>query len=478
MENRFLLILCLALFFLGGWLVPVTDPTENCYTLTAKEMLEAGDYFSPRIYGNFWYDKPIFFYWELILAYKIFGINDFAARFFPAVFATAGVFMTKFFAGRMFNKEIGFTAAVILAASIEYWYIAHAIITDMTLFCAIATTLFAFYFGFMERRRRLYYVAFAAAGVAVLTKGPIGFFLPALIILLFLIIEGALKELLSPQIWKGFAIFLAVVSIWYLPMYVIHGQAFLDEFLGVHNYLRATVSEHPQYDVWYYYPIVLLIGWTPWLFPILYGAGKFLWRERRLPALDARKRFLLIWAAAVFIVFQSFATKYPTYTFPYMMPLAILFAGYFIERRKLFWRMAAGTTAALIIFTFAAVPICEQNSGREEARVILPLVDENTCVVSYRRIYYGSLVFYSGLAVYRLETAEKISQLKPHKMSWTATNVMPFMSVDDLPADKKIIAVVDNDMVDKFFELTQGNWRLVEELPECKIFMTWRLRNE
>ena len=61
------------LFFLGGWLIPVTDPTECCYTLTAKEMLEAGDYFSPRVYGDFWYDKPIFFYWELILAYKIFN---------------------------------------------------------------------------------------------------------------------------------------------------------------------------------------------------------------------------------------------------------------------------------------------------------------------------------------------------------------------------------------------------------------------
>ena len=54
MENKFLLILCLVMFFFCNWLIPVTDPTENCYALTAKEMLEAGDYFSPRIYGNFW----------------------------------------------------------------------------------------------------------------------------------------------------------------------------------------------------------------------------------------------------------------------------------------------------------------------------------------------------------------------------------------------------------------------------------------
>ena len=49
--------LSLILFFLGGWLIPITDPTECCYTLTAKEMLASGDWLSPRIYGNFWFDK-------------------------------------------------------------------------------------------------------------------------------------------------------------------------------------------------------------------------------------------------------------------------------------------------------------------------------------------------------------------------------------------------------------------------------------
>ena len=58
----------------------------------------------------------------------------------------------------------------------------------------------------------------------------------------------------------GFALFLGVVSLWYLPMYLLHGSDFLDTFLGVHNVLRATVSEHPRNNVWYYYLLVFLAG--------------------------------------------------------------------------------------------------------------------------------------------------------------------------------------------------------------------------
>ncbi|MBR3723619.1 MAG: glycosyltransferase family 39 protein [Selenomonadaceae bacterium] len=115
-----LLLVSVLLFFVGNNLLPFTDPVEGNYTQTAKEMLFSGDYFSPRIYGGYWYDKPVFFYWELIAAYKMFGINEFAARFFPALMATFGVFATYFFGRKLFDKSVGFIAAVILMTSLEY----------------------------------------------------------------------------------------------------------------------------------------------------------------------------------------------------------------------------------------------------------------------------------------------------------------------------------------------------------------------
>ena len=39
-------------------------------------------------------------------------------------------------------------------------------------------------------------------------------------------------------------------------MYSIHGQDFISGFLGLQNVGRALVSEHPKFDVWYYYLII------------------------------------------------------------------------------------------------------------------------------------------------------------------------------------------------------------------------------
>ena len=60
-----LLLLSLVLFFAGNGQLLITDPVESNYALTAKEMLASGDWLSPRIYGNYWYDKPWMFYGEL-----------------------------------------------------------------------------------------------------------------------------------------------------------------------------------------------------------------------------------------------------------------------------------------------------------------------------------------------------------------------------------------------------------------------------
>jgi len=251
----------------------------------------------------------------------------------------------------------------------------------------------------------------------------------------------------------------------------MHGANFILDFLGVHNFLRATVSEHPETNVIYYYAVVFLVGMLPYNLPVLFGLGKKLWRDRKFPTLKLEQKFLLAWAATVFAVFQTFATKYVTYTFPYLMPLAILFAGFFIDRQKIFYRLAVGAVIFYVIALFVAVPICQENSGKQTAEIISPIVDKNSCVVSYSKRYSGSLVFYLDHEVLRLEDSANIKKLKPDKMTWTALNVMPFIDFKNLPRDKKIIAVVEEKREKKFFELAKGDWKFYKQIDDKKIYL-------
>ena len=123
---------------------------------------------------NYWYDKPIFFYWELIAAFKLFGISNFAARFFPALFGVVGILLAYAFTARLYDKKTGFFTGLILLTTVEYFYLSKAVITDMTLFVFYSACLMAFYIAYSEKRPSFYYAAYAFAGLAVLTKGPIG----------------------------------------------------------------------------------------------------------------------------------------------------------------------------------------------------------------------------------------------------------------------------------------------------------------
>ena len=453
-------IYSLLIYFVGNNLLPVTDPVESNYTETALEMMEAGDYFSPRIYGNYWYDKPIMFYWELIAAFKLFGVNDFAVRFFPAVFTTASLFMTYFWGRHLYSEKHGLVAAFILGTSVECWYIGHAVITDMTLFVTVSGTLMAFYEGSSQKKPRYFYLAFVLAAIAVLTKGPIGLCLPGLIILIFLGIKRQLKVLVSCHILLGAVLFFIISGIWYYPMYLMHGMDFIDTFLGVHNALRATVSEHPRDNVWYFYLLVYLAGLLPWSIISLPPVIKRLWRREIHWPQDEITLFLVVWAVTVFGVFQLFATKYVTYTLPYMVPAVLLLARYFVKHLKIF----RFTVKFMSVFYLAAVffiapPMMEENSDKDMAAYLKTVIQDDDVVLSYDRTYSASLVYYSRIEVKKLATAEAIVKERPDGISWNSTNVMPFMAIEDIKSTDKLLVVTnEKDYVELQQELP-GNWQ-------------------
>ncbi len=298
--------------------IPITDPVESNYALTAKEMVLSGDWLSPRIYGQFWYDKPAMIYWLIAVCYKIFGIGEFAARFPAALSSAASVAFACWFAARLYESRLaGLFAAVVLGTALEFWVLARMVITDAVLFLFGSVCLAALYLGLKGAGRGWLLLAYAAAGLSVLTKGPVGAVMPALVIFVYIVVTRQWPLLGRLRVFLGAAVFLAVAGPWYLAMYAVHGRDFVDTFLGLHNYIRATVSEHPKDNVFYYYLVLFPLSLLPW-------TGVFF---RALAGRRGRHfAFLAVWVGVFIAFYTLMATKYPTYVFPALFPAAILAA--------------------------------------------------------------------------------------------------------------------------------------------------------
>src|SRR3984893_13833907 len=90
------LFICCVLFHIAGtWSLPLIDRDEPRFAEASREMIERGDYVVPYFNNHFRFDKPPLAYWMQVASYKVFGENDFAARF-PSAIAAALVALSIF----------------------------------------------------------------------------------------------------------------------------------------------------------------------------------------------------------------------------------------------------------------------------------------------------------------------------------------------------------------------------------------------
>lgn len=506
-----LFMLALLLLFFGNGSLLVTDSVESNYALTAKEMVLSGDWLSPQIYGNYWYDKPIMFYWLTALGFKLFGFTEFGARFFPALFGLLGIGLVSYGGYRLYSEKVGFFSGVLLLSSVEFFLISKSIITDAVLFLFFSATLLFFYLGYSENRPLFWYLTYVSAGLAVLTKGPIGVLLPGLIITLFLLWQRDWQVLKRCKLFSGTLLCALVAVPWYAAMYAIHGSDFINTFFGVHNFLRATVSEHPRDNVWYYYLLVNALALFPWsaLVPLCLWQR---WREGE--RWETSEKFLLLWAGVIFVFFQCMATKYITYTYPLLFPMSIFLAKelaageerllsihYFIFVGIIFaallgaaqWVTVTGMVAEesmfllplsiivgmmlyyvwqlngshqvlglgsiclcfyLTLIMSIAIPFSAQRSAKGLGEL---LVKDGIREVGLYGSYPTSAVFYSNARIVKLVPEKELERYKPKNMSWSSKNVMPFAAMEK---QHYPFVIVNEKSMKDFLKQNKHQWQL------------------
>ncbi len=330
LEKNFIIIallavLCSYLFFFRLGDIALTDPDEAFYAQTAKEMTHRGDWVTPYLYGKPQFEKPILFYWLVIPSYKIFGINEFAARFPSALLGLLGVIAIYFLGKLLFNKKAGILSAIILATNIEYLILSRACITDMALSTFMLLGALFFLYGYLKEKAYFYLLSSAAFALATLTKGPVAMLLAGGAVIMFLLMARDLKALKKMPILKAALIFLVIAAPWYITAYKLHGNTFIAEFFGFRNLTRFFESEHKIGSQVYYNIPILFGGFFPWSIFLPVGFWNMFKKAFSRDIKEKRAAiFVLVWFFMIFIFFTISSTKLPTYIFPSFISLALI----------------------------------------------------------------------------------------------------------------------------------------------------------
>ena len=309
------------LFGIDG--VALLDPDEPVYAETAKEMIRFNEYLSPRIYNEYWYDKPPIFYWLLVGSLKLFGgFSEFAARIPACLMAIGAVLMTTFSAARQFNARAGFWSGLVMGTTVMIMYMGKASVTDSTLLFFMTGALLCFMHG-------KYWLMYLFCGFAVMTKGPIGVVFPGAIVFLYLLITRNLGRLLRMHVIPGLVLVAAVGLPWYLFMYQNHGMDFIYEFIGFHNISRFAAPLHPNRVHWWYYLPVIILGLFPWTGVLLKSIKDAF--TKSVGKESTKLLFLQVWWIFVFIFFSIAKTKQVSYMLV-LLPALSMIIGWNIER--------------------------------------------------------------------------------------------------------------------------------------------------
>ena len=329
----------------------LVGPDEPRYAWIARAMAQTGDWITPRLYGQPWFEKPILYYWAAAAGFHMHLSAEWAARLPSSFAALAASLALAWLAWKHYGLEDGFArSAVLLAplvfsASVAAIGFARAATPDM-LFSATLALAMASAAGVLRHGRALraagepsaslgrapheyrsdyFAIAFFGfwLGLAVLAKGPAAVILAG----------GALAFwALATRQWRAavrlahplaIAVFCVVALPWYAAC-ALRNPTFPRVFILQHNFERylTPLFMHRQ-PFWFFGVIVLLaaLPWTIFLWPAAKD-GLQMWRERSWA--NSPGFFFACWAAFPIVFFSFSESKLPGYILPAIPPLALL----------------------------------------------------------------------------------------------------------------------------------------------------------
>ena len=352
-----LLIFVAGLYLLPVIFRPLMSPDEFRCAEISREMIERGDFITPKLLNARYFENTPMGYWLTAASFKIFGQNAFALRLIPFLGALGSALLLWVWCRkRKYNSETALNAVFLYLAGSMVWVYGTFASLD-SLFCLWLTgtmVCFAIAMESRELKERLLWLTGAgiAVGCGFLTEGFPAYILPGLSITAYLLWQRRWKEFLILP-WLPLIVSFLVVAPWGMAIhkaepdfwhyFVIYGQ--------IQRFMTGASSQVAA-PFWILAPF-LLFGLFPAAFPVLAGSSELrkngMEEFRRSPEV----RLALCCVLLPFIFLSFSAGKHPSWVLPCFAPCAMLGALFLDktepERLPASLRRLTTTTAVLFI---------------------------------------------------------------------------------------------------------------------------------
>jgi len=310
--------------FLGS--VHLFDSDETNYAESAREMIVTGDYLTVQVDFEPFPEKPPLFFWLQTISMKIFGINEFAARFPNVLCGIVSLMMLYFFGRKIYGHRFGLLWILSYGAAILPFFFFKSGIIDpwFNLFIFIGFALFIFYLDPEKQPIKLRNLLLSALffGLAVMTKGPVAILIFLLSFLAFLILKRFRLSISLSHVLLFILVLTLVGGSWFVFQAASGNSGIIRGFL---SYQVKLLSSHSSihHGFFGYHLVVLLVG----VFPASVIAMKSITKKAEDTELQSLfKQWMYILSLVVLIIFSIVNTKLLHYSSLAYFPLTFLAA--------------------------------------------------------------------------------------------------------------------------------------------------------
>ncbi len=341
------------------------DWDEINFAEAAREMIITGNYSVVQInYEPFW-EKPPLFFWLQVIAMKLFGINEFSARFPNAIAGVITAILLFSIGRKNFSNTFGWIWAFAYSTSLlPLMYFKSGIIDpwfNLFIFFGVYSTWNSLSSDGSSRIKWAL-LAGTSIGLGIMTKGPVALLVLLMVYGVFLLWKKFKVAITLKQILAFLTSLIFIGGLWFFVEWVYGRGYIIQDFIEYQIRLLQT-QDAGHGGPFYYHFVVLLIGCFPMS---IFALGGFKNNQKTDALIDFHKIQLLL-LVLVLLLFSAVNTKIIHYSSLCYFPLSF-FAANFLSRKfevesttDTLQKIGIGVIGGVLLVAFFTLPYLGNN---------------------------------------------------------------------------------------------------------------------